>query len=57
MRRFTLYSIHHGLESTDQVEASAAIYATHCLCEHSAIFAAGVYDKIATMIQGTWTNS
>ena len=51
------HSIHHGLESTDQVEASAAIYATHCLCEHSAIFAAGVYDKIATMIQGTWTNS
>ena len=47
------YSIHQGLESNDQVEVEAAIYATSCLCRHSATFASSVCEKIAEMVQGT----
>ena len=45
-------SIHQGLESNDQVEVEAAIYATSCLCRHSATFASSVCEKIAGMVQG-----
>ena len=46
-------SIHHGLDSHNQVEVEAAIFATSCLVRHSGTFAAGVCEKIATMVQGT----
>ena len=48
----TGHSIHHGLESTNNVEVDAAIFAAGCLCKHSPTFAAGVCDKITSMVQG-----
>ena len=46
-------SIHHGLDSNNQVEVEAAIYATSCLVKHSPTFAAGVCEKIAAAVQGS----
>ena len=52
MANCCVHSIHRGLESNDQVEVEAAIYATSCLCKHSATFASSVCEKIAGMVQG-----
>ena len=46
------FSIHRSLDSNDRVEVEAAIFATSCLCQHSCTFAAGVCEKIASMVQG-----
>ena len=48
---FPSTSIHRGLESTDNVEVDAAIFATSCLCGHSRTFASGVCEKVTSMVQ------
>ena len=51
-RRNVHHSIHRSLESNDRVEVEAAIFATSQLCPHSKLFASGVCEKIAIMVQG-----
>ena len=51
-RRNIHHSIHRSLESNDRVEVEAAIFATTQLCPHSKLFASGVCEKIAIMVQG-----
>ncbi|KXJ24710.1 Integrator complex subunit 7 [Exaiptasia diaphana] len=52
---FWLYSIRTGLDSHDQVELEAAIFATGQFCAQSSDFASGVLNKLATMIEGLTT--
>lgn len=54
-RRNIHHSIHRSLESNDRVEVEAAIFATTQLCPHSKLFASGVCEKIAIMVQGLST--
>eukprot|EP00731_Ephydatia_muelleri_P027688 Em0019g561a len=54
-RRNVHHSIHRSLESNDRVEVEAAIFATSQLCPHSKLFASGVCEKIAIMVQGLST--
>lgn len=54
-RKNVHHSIHRSMDSNDQVEVEAAIFATTCLCRHSGTFAAGVCEKIASMVQGLTT--
>eukprot|EP00795_Rhopilema_esculentum_P003271 gene3271-1602_t len=49
------YSIRNSLDSHDQVEVEAAIFATKAFCKQSRQFAEGIFHKIAEMIEGLST--
>ncbi|RMX39854.1 hypothetical protein pdam_00013450 [Pocillopora damicornis] len=51
-RKNVHHSIRSSLESHDQVELEAAIFATDRLCAQSREFASGLYNKIAQLIEG-----
>lgn len=52
-RKNVHHSIRSSLESHDQVELEAAIFATDRLCAQSREFASGLYNKIAQLIGGS----
>ncbi|XP_020909303.1 integrator complex subunit 7 [Exaiptasia diaphana] len=54
-RKNAHHSIRTGLDSHDQVELEAAIFATGQFCAQSSDFASGVLNKLATMIEGLTT--
>ena len=49
------HSIRNSLDSHDEVEVEAAIFATRCFTEQSKSFAEGIWQKIAEMIRGLST--
>jgi len=49
------FSIRSSLDSHDQVEVEAAIFATKAFCRQSKQFAEGIYHKISEMIEGLST--
>ncbi|KAL9954770.1 hypothetical protein ACROYT_G042345 [Oculina patagonica] len=54
-RKNVHHSIRSSLESHDQVELEAAIFATDRLCAQSREFASGLYNKIVQLIEGLST--
>ncbi|KAK2560871.1 Integrator complex subunit 7 [Acropora cervicornis] len=54
-RKNVHHSIRSSLESHDEVELEAAIFATDKLCSHSREFASGLYNKISQLIEGLST--
>ncbi|KAI8497841.1 Integrator complex subunit 7 [Branchiostoma belcheri] len=54
-RKNTHHSIRTSLDSHDEVELEAAIFAASCFAAQSRTFAVGICNKIAEMIQGLAT--
>eukprot|EP00058_Branchiostoma_floridae_P024661 XP_002610151.1 hypothetical protein BRAFLDRAFT_77104 [Branchiostoma floridae] len=54
-RKNTHHSIRTSLDSHDEVEMEAAIFAASCFAAQSRTFAVGICNKIAEMIQGLAT--
>ncbi|XP_067029171.1 integrator complex subunit 7-like isoform X1 [Acropora muricata] len=54
-RKNVHHSIRSSLESHDEVELEAAIFATDKLCSHSREFASGLYNKLSQLIEGLST--
>uniref|UniRef100_A0A3P8YDD6 Integrator complex subunit 7 n=1 Tax=Esox lucius TaxID=8010 RepID=A0A3P8YDD6_ESOLU len=51
-RKNAHHSVHQSLDSHDNVEVEAAIFASACFSAQSKDFAAGICNKISEMIQG-----
>ncbi|EDO44086.1 predicted protein, partial [Nematostella vectensis] len=54
-RKNAHHSIRTSLNSHDQVELEAAIFATQQFCSQSRSFASGIFNKLAQMIEGLTT--
>ncbi|XP_072169985.1 integrator complex subunit 7-like [Diadema setosum] len=54
-RKRVHHSIHAGLDSHDQVELEAAIFAASCFAAESKTFATGISNKLVELIEGLAT--